>query len=139
MSVALQEAAKGYALHEVPVGAVLVHDGKIIARAHNQTEALCDATAHAEMIVLGAAMTHLKSKYLSKCALYVSLEPCVMCAGAMAWAQLDALIFGAKDPKRGFLRYGQGMLHPKTQVIYPVQAERSTKMLQDFFKRLRKT
>ena len=118
MRQALNEAKKAYDAGEVPVGAVIVCDGRIIARGFNQTERLSDVTAHAEIIALTAATEYLGSKYLDECDLYVTLEPCPMCAGALAWAQLKRLVFAASDDKRGFMRFGKEMLHPKTKLLY---------------------
>ena len=112
MKHAFTEAQKAYAEGEIPVGAVVVCDNRIIARAHNQTERLNDVTAHAEIIALTAAADYLGSKYLDECTLYVTLEPCVMCAGALAWAQLGRLVFAASDDKRGFMKFGKEILHP---------------------------
>jgi tRNA(adenine34) deaminase len=117
----------------VPVGAVVVCRGRIIARAHNQTELLTDVTAHAEMLALTAAANSLGSKYLNECTLYVTLEPCVMCAGALAWAQLGKLVYGASDEKRGFVRLGRELLHPKTQVAYGVLEADCAELMRRFF------
>ena len=106
MQQALAEAKKAFEIGEVPVGAVVVCDNRIIARAHNQTEQLTDVTAHAEMLALTAAANHLGSKYLMECALFVTLEPCVMCAGALSWAQFGRVVYGATDDKRGFMLHG---------------------------------
>ena len=120
MKHAFTEAQKAYDEGEIPVGAVVVCDNRIIARAHNQTERLNDVTAHAEIIALTAAADYLGSKYLDECTLYVTLEPCVMCAGALAWAQLGRLVFAASDDKRGFMKFGKEMLHPKTKLEFGV-------------------
>lgn len=133
MQQALIEAQKAYEKNEVPVGAVVVCQNRIIARAHNQTELLQDVTAHAEIIALTAAANFLGSKYLTDCALYVTLEPCVMCAGALAWSQLGRLVYGAADDKRGFMRYGKTLLHPKTTLEYGVLAEECSDLISDFF------
>ena len=121
-----------------PVGAVVVCRNRIIARAHNQTEKLTDATAHAEMLAVTAAANHLGSKYLNECALYVTLEPCVMCAGALHWVQLQKLIFGAHDVQRGYSLVSSPLLHPKTEVITGVKADESKQLIDSFFKTLRK-
>lgn len=137
MREALKEAAKAFAIEEVPVGAVVVCKNRIIARAHNQTEKLTDATAHAEMLAVTAAANYLGSKYLSECTLYVTLEPCVMCSGALHWVQLQKLVFGASDLQRGYSQVSSPLLHPKTEVVRGIQAEESKKLLEDFFRRIR--
>ncbi len=134
MKQALKEAEKAYELGEVPVGAIVVCNNQIIARGHNQTEQLNDVTAHAEIIALTAAANYLGSKYLDDCTLYVTLEPCVMCAGALAWAQLDRLVYGAEDDKRGFMRFGKKLLHPKTKVEYGILSEACGLLMKAFFK-----
>ncbi len=134
MKQALQEAEKAYEAGEVPVGAVVVCQNQIIARGYNQTEQLNDVTAHAEIIALTAAANYLGSKYLDDCTLYVTLEPCVMCAGALAWAQLDRLVYGAPDDKRGFMRFGKTLLHPKTKLEYGILSEECSSLLKVFFK-----
>ncbi len=138
MREALKEARKALDISEVPVGAVVVCRNRIIARAHNQTEKLTDATAHAEMLAVTAAANHLGSKYLNECALYVTLEPCVMCAGALHWVQLQKLIFGAHDVQRGYSLVSSPLLHPKTEVITGVKADESKQLIDSFFKTLRK-
>ena len=137
MAEALKEAQKAFESDEVPVGAVVVCDNRIIARAHNLTERLTDATAHAEMQAITAAANHLGSKYLHECTLYVSLEPCVMCAGALSWAQLGRLVYGADDAKKGFTLVSEQLLHPKTSVISGVGAESSSALLKLFFREKR--
>jgi tRNA(adenine34) deaminase len=137
MREAMKEAAKAFDIGEVPVGAVVVSNNKIIGRAHNQTEKLTDATAHAEMLAITAAANYLGSKYLSECTLYVTLEPCVMCAGALHWTQLQKLVFGASDIQRGYSLVSTPLLHPKTEVVKGVKAEESKQMLIDIFKRIR--
>ena len=137
MREALKEARKAYDADEVPVGAVVVCDGRIIARAHNLTERLTDVTAHAEMQAITAAANHLGGKYLDQCTMYVTLEPCMMCAGAIAWAQCGRLVFGADDKKRGYRLYASNILHPKTKIISGVEAEASKQLLKDFFRRKR--
>ncbi|MEL6943539.1 MAG: nucleoside deaminase [Bacteroidota bacterium] len=117
----------------MPVGAVIVANNRIIARAHNRTERLKDVTAHAEIIALTAASEYLGSKYLTDCTLYVTLEPCIMCAGALAWSQLTRLVYGASDDKRGFMRYGKALLHPKTKVEYGILMEECSDLMQTFF------
>jgi tRNA(adenine34) deaminase len=137
MREALKEARKALELGEVPVGAVIACQNKIIARAHNQTEQLTDSTAHAEMLAITAASNYLGSKYLSECTLYVTLEPCVMCAGALHWAQLQQLVFGASDVQRGYSLVASPLLHPRTVVKRGVGETESKAMLHQFFKRLR--
>jgi len=137
MREALKEAAKALAIQEVPVGAVVVCKNKIIARAHNQTEKLTDATAHAEMLAVTAAANYLGSKYLSECTLYVTLEPCVMCAGALHWVQLQKLVYGASDLQRGFSLVSTPLLHPKTAVEKGLQADACREYIDTFFKTIR--
>ena len=137
MKEALKEARLAAEAGEVPVGAVVVAHNQIIARGHNQTEHLKDVTAHAEIIALTAAAHYLDSKYLGDCTLYVTLEPCVMCAGALQWAQLGRLVYGAPDDKRGFMRYGKTLLHPRTKVEFGVLAEACAGLLQAFFRERR--
>ena len=137
MREALKEAEKAYEAGEVPVGAVVVSDHRIIARTHNLTERLNDVTAHAEMQAITAAADHLGGKYLSDCALYVTLEPCSMCAGAIFWAQVGTLVYGADDEKRGFTLIGGNLLHPRTQVVRGVEGPASTAMLKRFFQERR--
>ncbi len=134
MRQALEEADKAIEGGEVPVGAVVVCQNKIIARAHNQTELLHDVTAHAEIIALTSAANHLGSKYLNDCTLYVTLEPCVMCAGALAWSQLGRLVYGADDEKKGFMQHGKVLLHPKTKVECGVMMQECGDKLRQFFK-----
>ena len=137
MRQALNEAKKAYDAGEVPVGAVIVCDGRIIARGFNQTERLSDVTAHAEIIALTAATEYLGSKYLDECDLYVTLEPCPMCAGALAWAQLKRLVFAASDDKRGFMRFGKEMLHPKTKIELGIMEDECGALIKQFFKEKR--
>ena len=137
MREALKEAAKALEISEVPVGAVVVCKNRIIARAHNQTEKLTDATAHAEMLAVTAAANHMGSKYLSECTLYVTLEPCVMCAGALHWVQLQRLVFGASDIQRGYSLVSSPLLHPKTDVVKGVMAEEAKSLINTFFQQLR--
>ncbi len=133
MGEALKEAHKAFAAEEVPVGAVVVCEDRIIARAHNLCERLHDVTAHAEMQAITSAANHLGGKYLNQCTLYVTLEPCVMCAGALNWAQLGSLVYGATDEKRGYTNVRLNLLHPKTNVISGVDAIRSSDLLKRFF------
>ncbi|MBK7337519.1 MAG: nucleoside deaminase [Saprospirales bacterium] len=137
MNQALLEARKAYEEGEAPIGAVVVCDNQIIARAHNQTERLKDVTAHAEILAITAASEHLGSKYLDECTLYVTLEPCVMCAGALAWAQLGKLVYGATDEKRGYLRFGNELLHPKTKIAYGILEQECSDLIKRFFKERR--
>ncbi len=134
MQQALAEAQKAYEAGEVPVGAVVVCDNRIIARAHNQTEQLTDVTAHAEMLALTAAANYLGSKYLTDCSLFVTLEPCVMCAGALSWAQLGRIVYGASDEKRGFMLHGKQLLHPKTRLELGILEDECAQLLKQFFK-----
>lgn len=137
MQQALQEARKAAEAGEVPVGAVVVCRDRILARAHNLTETLNDVTAHAEMQAITAAANALGGKYLTDCTLYVTVEPCVMCAGAIAWAQMGKLVYGAADEKRGYHRYAPQALHPKTEVITGVKAEECVRLMKDFFRKKR--
>lgn len=138
MRMAFAEAQKAYAAKEVPVGAVVVSKGKIIAKAHNQVECLKDATAHAEMLALSAAFNQLGGKYLSGCTLYVTLEPCLMCASATFWAKLSRLVFSASDNKRGYTTYSFNPLHPQTKTDAGILQLESAQLLKTFFKNLRK-
>ena len=133
MKEALKEAQKAFVKDEVPVGAVIVCENQIIARAHNYTEALNDVTAHAEMQAFTAAADYLGGKYLNECTLYVTLEPCVMCGGASYWTQLKKIVFGAADEKRGFSMLSENILHPKTEVESGLMKEECSKLLTDFF------
>lgn len=137
MREALKEAKKAFDIQEIPVGAVVVCKNKVIARAHNQTEKLTDATAHAEMLAVTAAANYLGSKYLNECTLYVTLEPCVMCAGALHWVQLQKLVFGASDIQRGYSLVSSPLLHPKTEVVKGVKSDEAKVLIDDFFARLR--
>ena len=137
MKQALMEADKAFARGEVPVGAVVVCRERIIARAHNLTETLNDVTAHAEMQAITAAADVLGGKYLNECTLYVTVEPCVMCAGAIAWAQTGKLVFGAADEKRGYRRYAPEALHPKTVVVDAVLESECADMMKNFFRNKR--
>lgn len=137
MKQALAEARAAAAEGEVPVGAVVVCNNQIIARGHNQTERLNDTTAHAEMLAITAASGVLGSKYLTNCTLYVTLEPCVMCAGAIGWAQINTIVYGAPDEKRGFQQYAPKALHPKTIVKKGVMQEECTEEIVNFFRQKR--
>ncbi|MCE1201672.1 MAG: nucleoside deaminase [Bacteroidia bacterium] len=134
MAEALREARRAADAGEVPVGAVVVSNGRIIARAHNMTETLNDATAHAEMLAITAAAGHIGGKYLDNCTLYVTLEPCPMCASALNLAQVSRVVWAADDPKRGFSLFSPTLLHPKTAVNKGLMAEKSSQLLVDFFK-----
>ncbi len=137
MKMALAEAEKAAGREEVPVGAVVVAAGTVIARAHNLTETLNDPTAHAEMQAITAATSYLGGKYLTGCTLYVTVEPCVMCAGALAWSQVTTLVWGAPDPKKGFTTTGADILHPKTEVRTGVMAEECSAIMKKFFRKKR--
>lgn len=137
MQIAYQEALKSFDLGEVPVGAVIVCEGQIIGKAHNLCEQLHDVTAHAEMLAITAASDFLATKYLNECTLFVTLEPCVMCAGALAWAQLGRVVYGASDSKGGFSKIEQNVLHPKTKISKGVMHEECLTLMKKFFKRLR--
>jgi len=137
MRRALDEARKAEAKGEIPIGAVIVCRDRIIARAHNLTETLCDVTAHAEMQAITSAANQLGGKYLTDCTLYVTVEPCVMCAGAIGWAQLPRIVYGAPDEKRGFSRYAPQAIHPKAECIGGVLADECRQLMQDFFKNRR--
>ena len=137
MKKAFQEARLAYDEGEVPVGAVVVAQNRIIARAHNLTEMLTDVTAHAEMQAITAAANLLGGKYLNECTLYVTLEPCVMCAGAIGWSQLGKLVYGAGDDKRGFTKYAPKALHPKTEIVSGVMAEDCADLMTAFFQEKR--
>lgn len=134
MKMAMDEAHTAAKAGEIPVGAVVVCKGQVIARAHNLTETLTDVTAHAEMQAITAAASWLGGKYLDQCTLYVTLEPCVMCAGAIGWSQLGRLVYGASDPKRGYTQFAPAALHPKTQVTAGIMADESESLLKEFFK-----
>ncbi len=137
MRAALAEAQKALSENEVPVGAVIVAKDQIIARSYNMTEKLNDVTAHAEMLAFTSASNHLGGKYLKECTLYVTLEPCIMCAGASYWSQIGRIVYGASDPKRGFLNQCGGILHPKTLIEGNVLNNECSELLISFFKRKR--
>ncbi len=137
MKQALAEANKAYRQGEIPIGTVVVCRGKIIARSHNLTELLHDVTAHAEMQAITAAAEHLGGKYLTDCTLYVTVEPCVMCAGALGWSQISRIVYGTPDEKRGYARFAPNALHPRTQVTSGVMAEECAELMQRFFKEKR--
>ena len=137
MKMALAEAQKAFEMNEVPVGAVMVCNDRVIARAHNYTEHLNDITAHAEMQAITMASEILGGKYLPECTFYVTFEPCVMCAGALGWAQVGRVVFGAKDEKRGYLRFAPQALHPKTMVVSGILEKECSQLMTDFFKQKR--
>lgn len=138
MRLALKEAQAALETDEIPIGAVIVAEGRVIARAHNLTETLHDVTAHAEMLAITAAANQLGGKYLSGCTLYVTVEPCVMCAGAIGWAQLSRLVYGCAEEKRGFSGLAPRALHPKASITSGVLEAECKALMQDFFKRKRK-
>ena len=137
MKDALREAETARMEDEVPIGAVIVCKGRIIAKGHNMTERLNDPTAHAEMIAITAATEALGGKYLNECTLYVTVEPCPMCAAALAWSQIGKVVYGASDPKRGFSKFSPSLMHPKTEIISGVLAEECSTIVTDFFKNKR--
>ena len=138
MKLAYKEAQKAYAANEIPVGAIIVSNSLIIAKAHNSAEMLKDVTAHAEIIAITSASNYLQNKYLHDCTLYVTLEPCPMCAGALSWSQIGKIVYAAQDEKNGFMQYGTKMLHPKTKVaLGPLQKE-CKELLKNFFLEKRK-
>ena len=137
MRLALNEAEKALEEQEVPIGAVVVADGRIVGRGHNLVETLADATAHAEMQALTAAASTVGGKYLSECTLYVTVEPCIMCAGAAGWAQVGRVVWGADDPKKGYRRYSETVFHPKTTVVRGVLGEECEELMTSFFAGLR--
>ncbi|MDE7377925.1 MAG: nucleoside deaminase [Paraprevotella sp.] len=139
MQKALEEAQRAYEQDEIPVGAVVVCGDRIIARGHNLTETLNDVTAHAEMQAITAAANYLGGKYLTECTLYVTLEPCAMCAGAIGWAQVRRLVYGAMDEKKGYHLLAPDALHPKTEVTGGIEADKAEKLLKDFFRKKRLT
>ena len=134
MRRALDEARLAFEAGEVPIGAVVVGGGRILARAHNLTETLCDVTAHAEMQAITMAANQLGGKYLTDCTLYVTVEPCVMCAGAIGWAQLSRIVYGAADEKRGFSRYAPQALHPRAICVGGILEDECRQLMQDFFR-----
>jgi tRNA(adenine34) deaminase len=138
MREALKEAQKALDKGEIPIGAIIVANDKIIARAHNLTETLNDVTAHAEMQAITSASNYIGGKYLLDCTLYVTIEPCHMCAGALAWSQISKIVYGASETKKGFSLLNQGILHPKTEVVKGILADDCEKILKDFFAKRRK-
>ena len=134
MRKAIVEAEESERVGEIPIGAIVVCKGRIISRAHNLTETLCDVSAHAEMQAITSAANTLGGKYLTDCTLYVTVEPCVMCAGAIGWAQIPRIVFGAHDDKRGFLRYAPKAMHPKAEIVGGVLEEECAALMTSFFK-----
>jgi tRNA(adenine34) deaminase len=137
MREALKEAKKAFDADEIPVGAIVVCNNRIIARAHNLTERLNDVTAHAEMQAITSAANFLNGKYLNECTMYITLEPCVMCAGALSWSQIGKIVFGASDTKRGFNLVGNKILHPKTELLSGIIADECSELLKTFFQKKR--
>lgn len=137
MQMALAEAQKAYDMGEIPVGCIIVADDQIVGRGHNLTETLQDVTAHAEIQAITAAASTLGGKYLTQCTLYVTLEPCVMCAGAIGWAQIRRVVYGATDDKRGFTRFAPQALHPKCTISTGVLEEECKQLVQTFFRNKR--
>lgn len=137
MQLAINEAITATEKDEIPVGAIIVCQNQIVAKAHNQTQQLTDVTAHAEILAITAAASYLNNKYLKDCTLYVTLEPCIMCAGALYWAQLGRLVYGASDEKRGYSLLNKSILHPKTVVSKGVLQAENEEMIKNFFRRLR--
>lgn len=137
MRRALDEARQALEEGEIPIGAVVVAGGRIISRAHNQTETLHDVTAHAEMLAITAASNALGGKYLTDCTLYVTVEPCPMCAGAIGWAQVPRIVYGTADEKRGYRRYAPNVLHPRANAVGGILEEECRQLILEFFKRLR--
>lgn len=136
--MALNEALRALDKREVPIGAVVVAGDRVIGRGHNLVETLGDATAHAEMQVITAAMSALGGKYLNDCTIYVTVEPCVMCGGALAWSQIGRVVYGAEDPKRGYSTFSERIMHPRTKVTKGVLREECEALMSDFFASLRK-
>lgn len=138
MRDALREAQAAAAEDEVPIGAVITCRGRIIGKGHNMTERLNDPTAHAEMIAITAATEAMGGKYLADCTLYVTVEPCPMCAGALAWSQIGRVVYGASDPKRGFSQFSPSLMHPKTEVVSGVLSDECGNLVSEFFRNKRK-
>lgn len=137
MRMALAEAEKAADNNEIPIGAVIVSNGRVISKAHNQTEMLCDVTAHAEMLAITAAANTIGGKYLNDCTLYVTVEPCPMCAGAIGWAQIPRIVYGCPDAKRGYTQYAPKALHPKAVVTPGVMCQECAQLIKSFFKKKR--
>lgn len=138
MKMAIQQAERALEDGEVPIGAVLVHNEKVIAKSYNQVELLQDATAHAELVLVSSAGEHMQSKYLKDCTLYVTLEPCAMCAGAIGWAQISRLVFGAEDREKGYRLKAPTVLHPRCKVTYDIRQAECKELLDEFFESKRK-
>ena len=138
MRMAIDEALRALEKREVPIGAIVVAGDRVIGRGHNLVETLMDATAHAEMQAITAAMSTLGGKYLNDCTLYVTVEPCVMCGGALAWSQIGRVVYGAADDKRGYSTYSERIMHPRTKVVKDVLKEECERIMQEFFSSLRK-
>ena len=138
MRMAIDEALRALDKKEVPIGAIVVAGDRVIGRGHNLVETLMDATAHAEMQAITAAMSTLGGKYLNDCTLYVTVEPCVMCGGALAWSQIGRVVYGAADDKRGYSTYSERIMHPRTEVVSGVLREECERIMQEFFQSLRK-
>ena len=138
MRMAIDEALRALGKKEVPIGAIVVAGDRVIGRGHNLVETLMDATAHAEMQAITAAMSTLGGKYLNDCTLYVTVEPCVMCGGALAWSQIGRVVYGAADDKRGYSTYSERIMHPRTKVVKGVLREECEALMQEFFSSLRK-
>jgi len=134
MKLALNEAIRAEELGEIPIGALVVSQNVIIAKAYNQVELLSDVSAHAEILAITSASSYLGSKYLRGCTLYVTLEPCMMCAGALKWSQISRIVYGASDERNGFMKYGKELLHPKTRLEYGVMHEECSSIISNFFK-----
>lgn len=137
MKIALQEAQKAYEYDEVPVGCVVVSNGRIIGKSHNQTELLNDVTAHAEMLAITSASNYLGGKYLKNCTMYITLEPCVMCSGALVWSQISRVVIGARDEHRGFVNKNLS-LHPKTEITFGVLESECSQIIKQFFQEKRR-
>ena len=137
MRMALDEARKALAMQEVPIGAVVVAGDRIVGRGHNLVETLADSTAHAEMQALTAAMSTLGGEYLTDCTIYVTVEPCAMCAGALAWSRVARVVYGAADPKRGYSTFSERLLHPRTELTAGVMEAECRELMEDFFASLR--
>ena len=138
MRMALNEAERALAKREVPIGAIVVAGDRVIGRGHNLVETLCDATAHAEMQAITAAMSTLGGKYLTECTLYVTVEPCVMCGGALAWSQIGRVVYGTRDAKRGYSTFSERIMHPRTEVVEGVLKQECEALMTRFFAELRK-
>ena len=139
MEIAYKEAVKAMEADEVPVGAVITSQNRVIARAHNQVETLKDTTAHAEILAITSASAFLGAKYLNECTLFVTIEPCMMCAGALRWSQIGRIVYAAEDPKCGFMRYGKEIIHPKTKLEFGILKEKCLKLVKIFFAQKRNT